>query len=942
MFRWIKWIAGLAALVLIAVWLLFSSSLLDGPRGNLVAGFLSKKLGQDLIIQNGARVELGSVLGVSAGGIALPGQGSDESDLIEIGQLKFDLPLDELLDGQIVPRNIEVSGARVTLLEDQNGAKSWSSEVTGQTNKPETGGEAKPAPGQREGIPPGLSELLGGEGIQFSDTSVSYKSAVNGLELDFTLAELNAMKSGPDKPLELKGNGDLNGEEMTLTGSLPPSGPFAVSLEFEHITLGIDGEPEAGGFRDGFSAELSANITKLGQLLDALKLEKSIEGTGQVGALLKVSNDTQTIEGVDLQVALDTGQSLSVTGDLGQLGDPTDVTLDTDIRLYPDDNRPPPTTARRELKLIAVRMQMFGQKGGTPSRRMVIETNGFKMDTSGEGPAPVSVSKISRTPEGFLKLGELELRIGPPPAPFVVLTGKVSDVLRLEGVEAKGIVAIPAASLLAPEYFQDSDALGKLTGGFDLEGNAQKLSLSGLQASTEGTDLWNLEVTGSVENALKFADVALNVSANVPSGAELLTTLDLEPVSTGPVKLTADLNSDSKEWAAAMTVSVDESQLGISALLDLDEPSPIVRGGIESDLIHVDHFREIVAAAVQLSRLDDLEKSASQGNAPTKDETDDEKVEEPLVVEPQKEEGTDNDGYEPLVLNPTNTVGTDNAENADQPGAGPFRNVTLQPLGKAILLSGMDMDVSIDLRKIEGDKGTTSLNSELVMKDRKAQLGPLKFEYGDAHFDVTGSMDLINDPDTLKIAGSTGGWNLGKIMRDLRFKKSVTGYLYASFDVTGKSASVRDYLKTMNGAATVSMRNGSIDTQLLDLAGLGVIPWLFSKERGKTAAITCLSAPLHLSNGRISTKHSTLETSQVQIVVVGNVDLGNKTIDVMGQPRRIGKPLARSPWPFTAVGPLSKPKIKVKDGPRRLQRSDGASTMPKRRKPCVPDILQLR
>jgi len=80
----------------------------------------------------------------------------------------------------------------------------------------------------------------------------------------------------------------------------------------------------------------------------------------------------------------------------------------------------------------------------------------------------------------------------------------------------------------------------------------------------------------------------------------------------------------------------------------------------------------------------------------------------------------------------------------------------------------------------------------------------------------------------------------------------------------------------------------------------------------------------------------------VQIVVYGNVDMKRKTMNIAGQPRRIGKPLSRSPWPFTAVGPIADPKIKVKDGPRKLRRSDGASTMPQRRQTCVPDILQLR
>jgi AsmA family protein len=160
--------------------------------------------------------------------------------------------------------------------------------------------------------------------------------------------------------------------------------------------------------------------------------------------------------------------------------------------------------------------------------------------------------------------------------------------------------------------------------------------------------------------------------------------------------------------------------------------------------------------------------------------------------------------------------------------------------------------------------------------------------------------------------------------------------------VSGKHASFKGFLATVTGAATISMRNGSIDSQLLDLAGLGIIPWLFTKDRGPTAPIVCVQAPLTITNGRISTKRTVLETDQVQIVLFGYVDLNRKTLDISGQPRRIGKPLSRSPWPFTAVGPMAKPKIRVKSGPRRLRRSDGATTMPERRKICVPDILQLR
>lgn len=187
-----------------------------------------------------------------------------------------------------------------------------------------------------------------------------------------------------------------------------------------------------------------------------------------------------------------------------------------------------------------------------------------------------------------------------------------------------------------------------------------------------------------------------------------------------------------------------------------------------------------------------------------------------------------------------------------------------------------------------------------------------------------------------------GGWKLDDILHSLNFKKGASGTIYANFTLTGGTESIKQFVGSMNGDAVVSMRKGSIETRLLDLAGLGLLPWVFSKEKKKITPLVCLRAPLNISGGNVSTKKTTLETNEVQVVVFGKANLKNKTVDLNIQPRKIGKPLSRSPWPVTVKGPVSDPKIKVKDGPKRLKRKDGAHQMPTERKLCVPDILQLK
>lgn len=898
------WVAGLVGAILILGWLALAAPFLSKPRGDFAASYLSKQLGQSIEIRGGLRIGLGSVLRLSVRDITLPSPSMSDVDLVTIGNLKVGLAVSDLLSRRIDPQSPELDGLRLVLVSDETGAVSWSA------GKKDAGTETTTSDSPREEP----LAFLAGRKIAVTNSGLAYRSAQNGLDLDLTLSAFEISRADASAPIVLKGDGDLNGEALTLAAELPPEQPFAVEALFDQMKLQISGAPADGGYAEGLTADISLEIAELGQLLDALKLQKSVSGTGEISAVFSTMDKIARIDDLSVDVDLDTGQSVLVTGDVGVLGDPSDVSIDTSIRLYPEGEEPETATTRRNLKLVGVDMTLAAQPDGVPQRGMVIETNGFVLDTSGEGPPPFEVSGISRTQDGLVRVGNVVVRIGPPDAPILVIEGAVEDALRLEGADFAADITLPAASLFGAEVFEDANALGRITGEFRLSGNAQVLGISDLNAISQGTDLWHLNVTGAVKNALNFGDVALKVDADVPSAADLLEALGLARVDAGPVEVSADLTSEGTRWETAVQVGVATSELQLKGQLDAGDPHPVVQGSVESDLIQINHLRDVIAASVELARLDTTQEPAEAESKPAEE-----------------------DEFQPLVLN-----APDEAEEGSGDAPNQLRDVTLLPLGRALLLSGMDIDVDIDLRKIEGAKGTTSLTSSLEMVGRKATLGPVKFEYGGGHFDVSAAMDLDENPDRIEFSGSTGGWDFGRIMQEINFKKRASGTLNASFDVSGSPASAKDFLSTLQGSATVSMRNGSIDTQILDLAGLGVIPWLFTKSPGPTAPIVCLQAPFQISNGRISTKQAVVETDQVQVVVLGHVDLGSQTLEVVGQPRRIGKPLSRSPWPFTLSGALSKPKVKVKDGPRKVRRSDGASRMPDRRKICVPDILQLR
>lgn len=868
------------ALVLLA-WLVLSSSVFASVRTSFVERLIADKTGQDVVIEDEVRIGLGRKIAVSASGLVLPAASVPDTALAAIDQLGFELAAQDLLNGKLSLSNLTIAGVHLNLITTEDGATSWRSEP-----KSAEAGNGSPTPPNDL-----ISNILEDQQVEVTGATVLYQNAQNGLDFDLQLPELVLDRGSDTEPASASGQGTLNGEPFELIGVFPADDPFKVTAEFEQISISADQVQQASGLQ----VQAAVDIRELGQFLDVVKLNRVLEGAGSVRATFKSEDGASRIDDLSVLASLNSGQSLELTGQIGELGNPEDISLTTRIRLYPEGAEPALAMSRYDLKLVAVDMVMDSVPGQVPQRQMVIETNGFTLDTSGEGPPPVKFSELSRTPDGTLRVGNINLRIGDPAQPFVILNGSVEDALQLSGVSAEGLLDIPAGSLISPELLGPDDQLGKFAGDFHLNGDINQLSLTDLDGQTSDTDLWNLEVHGSVKNVLKFENLDLGIDVDVPSGAALLTALSLDPVETGPARFSIGLISQGTDWNADADVLVGDSVLKLSADLDSATTDPVLQGTVESDLIRIDQIRSIVLATAQLRKL---------GSA-----------------------GEDSEKAEDL----------DASESS-----GPLRDVTLQPLGQSILLSGVDMDVDIDLRHIEGAKGISSLQSELTLDKNELSAGPLKFEYGSAHFDINGHMDLTDDAHRLNLSGTAGGWQLDDILHTLNFKKGASGTIYADFDLTGGTESIKHFTSSMSGSATVSMRDGSIETQLLDIAGLGLLPWVFSKEKQKVAPIVCLRAPLSLSNGKISTKQTTMETDQVQVVVFGGVDIKNKAVDLNLQPRRIGKPLSRSPWPVTAKGPLPKPNIKVKDGPKRLKRTDGADQMPAKRKLCIPDILQLQ
>lgn len=980
------WILGIAVLLLLTAWLLLSSTLFANVRADLAARYLSDKLGHPVQINGNLDIGLGATLQVSVRDIVMPSPSLADVALVEVDAVHFGLKLKDLLGGTITLGDPRATGARITLLAQEDGRSSWFvSEQSVRQDSHDIPTTKNPLPETTNDPAPDLFGLIAGMTVRVTDSHITYQDGRNGLDLDLRLNSLDLSRSDSTSPIVMKAEGDLNNQPVILTGTSQQAGVLTLNAEFDKLMMRVDATSDPQGFGAGYTATITADVEELHQLLAALKMKPHAQGFAQVNAVFRSEQGRQYIDDLKIDIELENGPNLQLRGELGELGNPNDANIDARLLLYAPDMLPPSTQSWRDLRLVGVDMRLIARPGDEPLREMVIATNGFSFVTGGVGTPPIQISDISRTADGLLRLGNAEIRLGPSDAPYVVLRGSIADGLLMHGQDFEADLHFPIGAMFAPELAHKTNVLGVLSGHFKLQGDGANVALVDLEASVEGTDLLRLGVAGQIAGVLDARDVDLDISAEIPSATELLAKLGVTPRAPGTFGLLATVSSQGVQWASDLTLTAGESVIEYTAEFDLNRENPVIGRRIDSDYLRISDIQSIVSTVEQIREFNSVEHSDTANSLTNSKLLPHDYVVQPLVLEnqdaseltrttmfgtaPQKGKRI----VQPLVLRrpelmesapvkglpPHGNViqplliekpdreklgqsGIDRPIGAEGvPGTGAFRDVTLEPLSRAIMGSDFDVGISIDLRRIVGVEDFTSLRSYLEIDSQRARLGPIRFAYGGGRFDMTASMNFMPEANIIRLTGTAGGWDFGKLLSELGFKKRANGILDASFDVTGSNRSLNDFLSTLSGQATLSMRNGSIESELLDLAGLGVIPWLFSTDRKEDTPLTCINLPLVISNGRITTNYATVETDLVQIVVNGDVDLRKNTLSIAAQPRQIGKPLSPSPWPFTASGSITDPRVTLNHSLPRQYRTDGASDMPRKRQLCVADILQL-
>jgi uncharacterized protein involved in outer membrane biogenesis len=892
---------GLVVGVLALGWVILASPIFSEMRRSIVASTLSDLIGQELLVEDDVRVVVGPVSHIYVSGVKIPSETIEDTTLANLDLLEFDLDLVVLLQGRIDLDNLKVDGMQVNLLTQTDGTTSWTPSAAPMLDK--SGTQANPTGRAIAESDTGILEFLSQRTADFSSVGLTIEDEISGFTFVFNLDALSLAQLENGARVGVTGAGEINGQDFRIEGDFPRGNPFTTLASFGDMEIALDGTPISAEQGGGYAAAFRFNTGEFGDFLDIIGLERVLEGSGDLTADVVSQRGLLKVDNLKAAVSLEEGQFLSASGSAENLLTRTGLDLQLLARLYPKGKPPRRAAELKDIKLTGIETHIVSQDNALEFKSLNFATNAF--DQGLEQVGPVKIGRIHRTPAGTLAMDDISLKAGPKDAPYLDATGGIGDVLQLKDLAFQGRLAASADLILHGLEPEDAAKFGGVEVDFIVDDAKGHLGLTELDAHTVDTELWSLAMTAALGDVMKLQGISFALDLDIAESASFLKALKLKAVDAGALEITASAEGTGTEFSTTLGLAARSSRILASLSTSFAEDVPVVRGKIDSDNIALKDLQDAMAAVKQLASLSDGTKKPEV---------------QPLVL-PKEENDKDTD-VQPLVL----------------PKGQPAEILDLEAL-----LTKTDLAVAIDIRKISGQQGVSSVSSDFAVKQGKARFGPLEVTYGGGYFRISASADLVNSPRNVSVSGATSGWDFGEILKAAGLGIDAHGKLRGNFDVTGNLTSVQTYINSMRGTASISMSNGGISTSLLELAGLGIFPWLFSEElRQRYTDIVCVVAPVQINAGRVTSNSIVAETASVQLVAKGEIDWKKDRIALRAEPRRVGKPLARSAWPFDVTGQLSAPTFKLDVGGSRSRRSDGADQMPANRKPCVPDMRQLQ
>jgi uncharacterized protein involved in outer membrane biogenesis len=907
-------VLALLALVSIAAWAFLAAPVFEPRRQQIVGSLLSRALHRPVAVEGDVQLRVSQTVRLIATDARIPDLASATADLGRADRLELDADLSNLLAGRLIFDALTIDGLRLFFVTDQDGTQNWpASSAAAQTDP---AGETGRSEASADSAQPSTDAKPGpfdSAKVTLRRASLDIDDQVTGFEFDLGFDDFVFQRSDQGSIAEFAANGQLNGEPVVVSGRYPRHAPFETLLRIGDIDVELTGGPDplANG---GLVGHLTSEIRELVVLLETLKLEPTLKGRATLDAGFRVQGSTISVDRFEARMASQRGATYRASGSIGDLARLHDINASLQGSLFAEGQAPPGAATIQDIAFTGFDLELAGEIDDLNLKSLSVYTNAFdqQFDEIGQ----VAINKVHRTEDGKLRIDNIRMQAGPPDAPLLVAEGSVGDVLAFSEIDLQGGLTVSAGTLLRSLDPDRALALGHIEGTFAITDTERGIGLNRLSAEVVGTDLWTFSTENSVENLRDLDHISVDMALGIENPGRFLDALGATPVDGGALRFDLGITGTGRSYVNRVTLAAGATRADITVNVDLEDTGAVARGSLVSDRVALSDIRNATAF---FTHFFTREQAVAASRVVQPLVLPDARVVQPLILEEARE-------VQPLVLPKQDLSGA-----IDQ-----FLSIDR-------LVSHSDVDFGIDIKQIVGADAVSRVNSELIVREGKLAFGPLRLSHGGGYVTIEAAMDVLKSPGILTLRGSTGGWDLGRILASIGADIGAYGVLSGRFALSGSSSGLDRFLRTMAGSAEISMGRGRIDTSLLELAGLGVVPWLFSRDlRQGYSQVVCIDAPVRIDRGRITTNAFVLETRDVQLVATGTIDVLNDVVSLRAEPRPVGRPLARSAVPVDIYGTLSNPQVRLHLAGERAVRRDDAPAMPQDRQPCKPDIDQLR
>ena len=200
-------------------------------------------------------------------------------------------------------------------------------------------------------------------------------------------------------------------------------------------------------------------------------------------------------------------------------------------------------------------------------------------------------------------------------------------------------------------------------------------------------------------------------------------------------------------------------------------------------------------------------------------------------------------------------------------------------------LKRVDADIKIRPKRVLLPRlALNDMTVDILLKNGNLRVQPIKFVIGGGSANGRLNLRSHDKPSSLDMELEIEQLDLGPMLDELGYERSLEGILNADIMLAGSGNSLADLMAGFNGGISIVMKDGQADSKYLDLLqkilGSDVLRLInpFKKKEPQTK-VNCFVNDINIKDGLAECK-LLLDTDQTSIFGVGDVDLSTEKLDL--------------------------------------------------------------